>query len=80
MNSLFCQTVHGHLSRLDEVLTKLRQPKLKVNPVKYNLFYSQVQYLGHITSARGVEADNAKVYAVRQWPVPENQTEVVLLG
>ncbi len=27
-------------------------------------------------SARGVEADPAKVETVRQWPVPKNQTEV----
>lgn len=60
-----------HLSQLDEVLTKLRQANLKVKPAKCNLFSAQVQYLGHIISAKGVEADPAKVEAV-----PKNQTEV----
>lgn len=73
---VFGRTFHEHLSRLDEVLTKLRQANLKVKPAKCNLLSPQVQYLGHIISARGVEADPAKVEAVRQWPVPKNQTEV----
>ena len=73
---VFGRTFHEHLSRLDEVLNKLQQANLKVKPVKCNLFSPQVQYLGHIISAQGVEADPAKVEAVRQWPVPKNQTEV----
>lgn len=73
---VFGRTFHEHLSRLDEVLIKLRQANLKVKPSKCNLFSSEVKYLGHIISSRGVEADPAKVEAVRQWPVPKNQTEV----
>lgn len=73
---VFGRTFHEHLSRLDEVLTKLHQANLKVRPAKCNLFSAQVQYLGHIISTRGVEADPAKVEAVRQWPAPKSQTEV----
>lgn len=73
---VFGRTFHEHLSRLDEVLTKLRQANLKVKPAKCNLFSPQVKYLGHIISAQGVEADPAKVEAVRRWPGPKNQTEV----
>lgn len=73
---VFGRTFHEHLSQLDEVLTKLHQANLKVKPAKCNLFSAQVQYLGDIISARGVEADPAKAEAVRRWPVPKNQTEV----
>ena len=73
---IFGRTFQEHLGRLDEVLTKLRQANLKVKPAKCNLFATQVQYLGHIISSKGVKADPAKVEAVRQWPVPKNQTEV----
>lgn len=73
---IFGRTFQEHLDRLDEVLIKLRQANLKVKPTKCNLFATQVQYLGHIISSKGVKADPAKVEAVRQWPVPKNQTEV----
>ncbi|XP_059420291.1 uncharacterized protein LOC132155519 [Carassius carassius] len=73
---IFGRTFQEHLGRLDEVLIKLRQANLKVKPTKCNLFATQVQYLGHIISSKGVKADPAKVEAVRQWPVPKNQTEV----
>lgn len=73
---IFGRTFQEHLGRLDEVLTKLRQANLKVKPAKCSLFAKEVQYLGHIISAKGVKADPSKVEAVRQWPVPKNQTEV----
>lgn len=55
---------------------KLKQANLKIKPSKCNLFSTQVHYLGHVISAEGVMADPAKVAAVREWPVPRNQTEV----
>ena len=73
---VFGRSFHEHATRLDEVLTKLRQANLKVKPSKCNLFATQVKYLGHIISEHGVEADPEKVDCVRQWPVPKNQTEV----
>ena len=73
---IFGCTFQEHLARLHEVLTKLRQANLKVKPAMCNLFANQVQYLGHIISARGVKVDPAKVERVRQWPVLKNQVEV----
>lgn len=73
---VFGRTFEEHLSRLGEVLSKLKTANLKVKPSKCNLFSTEVQYLGHVISAEGVKADPGKVEAVRAWPVPINQTEV----
>ena len=73
---VFGRTFQEHLTRLDDVLGKLQQANLKVKPSKCNLFATQVNYLGHVISAKGVRPDPAKVEAVREWPVPTNQTEV----
>lgn len=73
---VFGCTFGEHLSRLGEVLSKLKAANLKVKPSKCNLFSTEVQYLGHVISAEGVKADPGKVEAVRVWPVPINQTEV----
>lgn len=35
-----------------------------------------MQYLGHIISVEGVRADPAKIQAIKERPVPKNQTEV----
>ena len=73
---VFGRNFTEHLSRLDEVLSKLGAANLKVKPSKCDLFATQVKYLGHIISAEGIRADPAKVESVREWPVPKTQTEV----
>lgn len=73
---VFGRTFGEHLQRLDEVLCKLRHANLKVKPSKCALFATQVSYLGYIISAEGVRTDPGKIDAVKQWPVPSNQSEV----
>uniref|UniRef100_A0A8C6M7M4 Gypsy retrotransposon integrase-like protein 1 n=1 Tax=Nothobranchius furzeri TaxID=105023 RepID=A0A8C6M7M4_NOTFU len=73
---VFGRDFQEHLARLGTVLEKLRQSNLKVKPSKCDLFSTQVHYLGHVISAEGVKPDPAKIEAVREWPIPANQTEV----
>lgn len=35
----------------------------------------QVEYLGHIVSARGVSTDPAKIESIQSWPTPHTPTE-----
>ena len=37
---------------------------------------SEVKYLGHIINSRGVSPDPAKIEAVKNFPIPENRTDV----
>ena len=61
-----------HLLRLREVLQRLRGAGLKLKPGKCELFQSQVRYLGHIVSAKGIATDPEKISAVGDWPPPHN--------
>ena len=64
------------VENLQQVLERLRNAGLKLKPKKCDLFAKSVSFLGHIISDEGVATDPEKVKAVREWPVPVNQTEV----
>ena len=55
----------SHLSRLREVLDRLRGAGLKLKPSKCDIFQPEVCYLGHIVSSQGVATDPSKIEAVR---------------
>jgi transposase InsO family protein len=65
------KTFEEHLERLEAVFNKLQEKGLKLKPSKCHLFRKRVEYLGHVISERGIEADPGKVEVVREWPVPK---------
>lgn len=58
-----------HLHKAFEILN-LHQFFLKLS--KCSFATSQVEYLGHMVSCRGVEPVPAKITAVQNWPVPQS--------
>ncbi|XP_028753579.1 uncharacterized protein LOC114713158 [Neltuma alba] len=36
----------------------------------------RIDYLGHVISKKGVEMDESKITAIKQWPVPQNVTQL----
>lgn len=64
------------LSNLREVFLRFREANLKLKPSKCKLFQKEVQYLGHIVSAQGVQTDPSKTIDVENWPVPGTRKEV----
>ena len=69
---VFSRDLDSHLERLAEVFTRLQAAGLKLKPSKCALFGKRVNYLGHVVSAQGVETDDTKVAAIRDWPVPKH--------
>ena len=63
-------TLHEHLANLQSVFERLRQTGLKLQPMKCDFLKHKVQYLGHIVSDEGVQADPAKLEKVATWPTP----------
>ena len=51
-----------HVQRLQEVLDRLRAANLKL--------------LGHVLSEAGIEVQGDKVAAVRDWPTPQNLSQL----
>ena len=73
---VYSATVEKHLVLLEQVLHRLSQAGLKLNPKKTTLVSREVKYLGHVVSAAGVKPDPKKINAVMQLTVPRNVREV----
>ena len=65
-----------HLLLLEQVLSRLSDAGLKLNPKKTTLVSREVNYLGHVVSAEGVKPDPKKVRAVMQLAAPTTVREV----
>ena len=78
---IFSDNVDQHVETIDRVLSKLEEVGLKLNVDKCKFFKSKILFLGHKVSERGLEADDEKLKAVRDWPTPKSLREVrTLLG
>ena len=69
---VFSQTQEAYIKHIYAVLNKLQRAKLYTNPKKYNLFISEIEFLGHIMSKEGISIDNSRVEVVKQWPTPKS--------
>ena len=69
-------TFESHVKNLSLVFDRLRAAGLKLAPKKYNLFKTEVTFLGHVVSSKGISTDPRKIQAVTDWPVPVNVKEL----
>ena len=73
---IFSQTLDEHITRLDEILRRLRKAGLKLKPKKCDLFQHKVTYLGHVVGQDGIETDPSKIDKIKEWPEPTTVTEI----
>ena len=73
---IFSQTPQEHIQRLRGIFEKLSVAGLKLKPSKCEFFWSQISYLGHIVSRKGIEIDPKKISAIQDWPQLQTVTEV----
>ena len=67
---VFAKTKTELLDRLDQIFTRLHEFGLKIKPSKCVLFRTEIQFLGHLITASGVQPLPDKVAAIRDWPTP----------
>ena len=73
---IFGRTLQEHRERLSLVLSRLSEAGLKINPKKCKLLSEQVVVLGHVVTRDGISTDPEKVKVIREWPVPENESQL----
>jgi hypothetical protein len=73
---VYSKDLNEHIYHLQCVLDVLRKEKLYVNLKKCSLCMEQVVFLGYVISTKGIEVDEEKVKAIKEWPTPKSITEV----
>ena len=73
---IFPNTLEEHLDRLDQILIRLKECNLNLNPKKCKFLQTKVQFVVHIVSKNGIEADPEKLEKVKNWPTSQNRMEV----
>jgi hypothetical protein len=73
---VYSKTEEEHDEHLRLVLEKLRANQLYAKFIKYKFWLTQVAFLDHVISARGVSVDPGKVRDVLNWKSPMNISEI----
>jgi len=64
-----------HLNRLRRVFTRFRAASL--NCIRRNVnYFTDVEFLGHVLSEKGIEVQGENIKAVWEWSTPRNVTEL----
>jgi len=69
---IYSPTVTEHKEHLGEVLNRLQTAGFILNEDKVVLGASEIKYLGHCLSARGIRVIPDRVEAIKQCPRPRN--------
>ena len=65
-----------HAKNVCLILQALEDAKLYCNPKKTKLFCTEIHFLGHRISARGIEPDEGKADHIKNWPIPNSASDV----
>ena len=69
-------TLKEHLQAVKKVLKVLQEADIKLRPDKCKFHVKTVKFLGSIITINGIQMDDKKAKAIREWPEPKNLKEV----
>ena len=73
---IFSRTEEEHLERMHVVFDWFQEHGLKLKPSKCEVFKTEINYLAHHVSKRGVLPSKKNLEAIAQCPPPDNYTKV----
>ena len=73
---IFGRTLQEHRERLSLVLSRLSEAGLKINPKKCKPLSERVVVLSHVVTQDGISTDPEKVRVIKEWPVPEDESQL----
>lgn len=69
---VYSADIDEHAKHLGMVFDVLKDNQLFANKKKCVIAHSQIQYMGHLISKKGVEADEEKIKNMINWPIPKD--------
>ena len=69
-------TLKEHIQEAKKVFKALQEADIRLRPDKCKFYVKTVKFLGSIITTNGIQMDNEKVKAIREWPEPRNLKEV----
>ena len=73
---IYSPTFEAHLKHIREILTRIRQAKLKLHPRKCKFAVTTVDFLGHTLQPSGVSPNKEKIEAIKDFPTPSRLKDV----
>ncbi|XP_072147922.1 uncharacterized protein [Setaria viridis] len=73
---IYSKSFDEHLDHIHQVLSVLRDDKLYGNIAKCTFCTDHVVFLGFVVSADGIQVDEEKIKAIKDWPTPTNVSQV----
>jgi hypothetical protein len=73
---IWSSSIEEHKQNVRTVLQALKEAHLYCSNKKSQLFTTELDFLGHHISSRGIEPDRKKVEKIQEWPVPQCAKDV----
>ena len=73
---IWSSNLEEHARNVRTILEALEKAKLYCNPSKTKLFCTEIHFLGHRISTRGIEPDEGKADRIKNWPRPKSASDV----
>ncbi|KAK3569703.1 hypothetical protein QTP86_003321, partial [Hemibagrus guttatus] len=73
---IYSRSLAEHRQHVAEVLARLREFQLFLKAEKCSFHQPSVQFLGYNISSSGIQMDEGKITAVRDWPAPATVKEL----
>ena len=73
---VFGSSFEEHISRVEQVLERIKAAGLKLKPEKCEMLQREVVFLGHVVSGEGVRPNPANIAKVMAWPAPKTVKQV----
>ncbi|RVE62485.1 hypothetical protein OJAV_G00157530 [Oryzias javanicus] len=67
------ESIEQHDRRLRKLLERIRSINLKLNKSKCKIRMTEITYIGHVLSEKGLKPDPEKVRAIQNMPAPEDK-------